>query len=299
MSEPIEVEASLIENVSLAKAPEAIIEYALPTAKITNTEELDAFVSKVEAFFADVVIDPTDKKQVKQLTDMCADIKKVADGITKRRTGLDREVKDAVSVATSALKERAEKLMAVYNSKRDQITNAKEMFAENRRAALLEEYEGCAGELAKIIEFDTVLESRWLGTSVAETKALKDMGAKVITIVGQYETLTNSGIKHTDECVKLFCETLDLTAALKLDAQLTEKERQEEEFKARRAEVSASVDVRRESVSAPVEVTAEPIFEWAITGTFRGTRRELEALKGSLKSLRIVDGNISNKGVIQ
>ncbi|MEG2533470.1 MAG: DUF1351 domain-containing protein [Gordonibacter sp.] len=299
MTEPIEVEAEVIESVSLAKAPEAVIEYTLPTAKIANTKELDDFVESVERFFADVVIDPTDKKQVKQLTDMCADIKKVADAITKKRTGLDREVKDAVSVATSALKERSEKLMAVYASKREQIAEAKELFAKKRRAVLLEEYEGCAGELAKIIKFETVLESSWLGTSVAEVKALKDIGAKVITIAGQYETLTNSGLKHTDECVKLFCETLDLTAALKLDSQLSESERQEEEFKARRAEVAASVVVRREPVRAPAEAASEPVCEWAITGTFRGTRGELDALKGSLKALGIVNGNISNKGVVQ
>ena len=84
-----EVKAEVIEPVNLAKAPKPAIAYTLPTVRIENLDDIDAFVSDIERFFGGVEIDVDDQEQVKQLRDLRADINKVAKAIDDGRKGMD------------------------------------------------------------------------------------------------------------------------------------------------------------------------------------------------------------------
>lgn len=294
MTEPIEVVAEVIETPS--KELEATCDKGIIK---DNIDTLESYIDEILKPYIGAKIDVSNAQQVKECRDAMSALNKIKKPIDAEKNRIKSEYVKPLNAFENRVKAVTGKIDSAREALKAQLDEATKNHKEKRRSLLKLEFEGCSGPLAGILSFDSILDTTWLNPSTQETKAIKGMQDSVIGAISQYETLVASGLLHKDECVKLFCETLDLTAALKLDAQLTEKERQEEEFKARRAEVAASVEVRREPVGLPVEVTAEPIFEWAITGTFRGTRRELEALKGSLKSLRIVDGNISNKGVIQ
>lgn len=308
-NEPQEVRAEVIEPVvNLAKAPEAIITYTLPTAKVDNLEAVEEYVSSVEKFFSDVKIDTTDPEQVKQLKGMRTAVKKIADAINGKRIAMDKDVKSSMSEADGALNSLRDRMNAVYAATGKQIEEADALWFQARTNVLLREYEGIAPDLVKLIPLDAfvarekkLVQKSWTGTKACDT--LDDMVAKA---VAERETL--EGLPYANEADMVYCRTLSMADAMAENARLAKAKEEADAHKAEAEDLARKVAERAECPApepAPVplqsplaeamgraeeavkgagpQVRGEPLFDWDMR--FTATKSQAMKIRDYAKSV--------------
>ena len=208
-----EVKAEVIEPVNLAKAPKPAIAYTLPTVKIENLEDVESFVSSIEAFFGSICIDVDDPEQVKQLRDLRADINKVAKAIDDGRKGMDKAINGARAEADGALNAMRDRVRAVYDSTGRQIEEANERQKQARLKLLADEYEAAAPDLMELIPLEVYIskepklvsrDKRFTGN-----KACDLLDEMIADAVHDRERIRDGG-EFADEADMVYCKTLDL-----------------------------------------------------------------------------------------
>lgn len=305
MKEAIEVEAEVIE-------PTDALEVTYSQAIIKdNLAAIEAYVDVQLKPYIGAVIDPSNDVQIKEARKALADLNKLKEPIDGERKRIKREYEAPMKAFECRVKSITGKIDGARSAIKEQVDAADEAFKASRRALLEDEFDGCTGPLAGLLSFEHIVNPSWINRSTPETKALKGVQEAVVDAIEKYETIVGSGLRHKDECVKLFCETLDLQKALALDGQLSEKEREAAEFAAKRAEAERFAAERREAApvqlpieqpapdQAPVEApTADPVHSWLLHVEFAGTRSLAVSLGQSLKALGITGGTIIDQGVI-
>lgn len=293
MTEPIEVQAEIIEPevMNLAKAPEPAITYTLPQVTVGNTDEIDAFITGMEKWFADIQIDIYDKDQVKALKDARADINKVADAIDKRRKAMNKEIKAASADAENVLKGMHSRVKAIYESTGKQIERAEDERRQARYNILLREYEDTAPDLMDLIPLDrfTEREPKLMGATWQTTKACSELGKMIAKCVGERDLLRNAGLEFAQDADFTYCQTLDMAKAHERNAQLV-KERE-----AREAHMSASqrldeaIGRAHKAVASNPEpqpqVQREPEQVNTYRLVFRATKSEAYAIRDFMRTL--------------
>ena len=278
------MKAEIIEPVgALAKAPEPVIEYTLPTAKVGNTEQIEAFVSRIEEFFADVRIDPCDAEQAKQLKGLRADVNKVANAINAKRVAMDKDVKASISEADGVLNGLRDRLKAVYDSTGKQIAQAEEWWLSCRIELLQAEYEGVAPDLAQLVPLGafTAREKRLVQKSWKDAKACKEFDDMVCKAVEDRQRVRDMELSYPVEADAVFCRTLSIEAAMDEDKRLRDAAKARAEHEARARELDRKV-------GAAPEPEPEPQAESSMWGLFfQGDKMDAVAVKTAVECLGI------------
>lgn len=249
-----EVVAEVIEPVNLAKAPEPAISYTLPTVKVGNMQEIDGFVADVERFFSEVEIDPDDKKQVKELADVAADVKRAADGINGKRVAMGKEIKAATHESESALNGLRDRLMAVYDDMRAKVKDAEERQKQARISLLEREYEAAAPDLMELIPLDVFIskESKLVSRDKRFTgnKACDLLDDLIADAVHDRARLREGDIEYQTEADMVYCQTLDLRKALDENDRLKREKAEREQHKQAATKLEAAIGRAHDAVSA-------------------------------------------------
>lgn len=294
-AEVIEVQAEVIE-------PAKDIEVSCTKAIIKdNLASIEAYVDEQLKPYIGAVIDPADDKQVSEGRTCMADLNKLKGPIESERMRIKKEYEAPLKAFEVRVKQITGKIDGARASIKNQVDAADKAFKARRHALLEEEFAGCAGPLEGLLAFERVLDSTWLNRSTPEAKALKGMQDAVIDAIEKYETLVASGLRHKDECVKLFCETLDLKKALALDGELAEQEREAAEFAAKRAAAEATVAGKiapAERLSEPTVTHKEPVHHWVLHYEFDGPVSLALALRDAIAPICPTGGSIKDAGVI-
>ena len=248
-----EVEAEVIEPVNIAKAPEPAISYTLPAVKVGNMKEIDSFVANVERFFSSVDIDPDDKKQVKELADVAADVKKAADGINSKRIAMGKEIKAATVESTDALNGLRDRLMAVYDDMRAKVGEAEERQRQARISLLEQEYKAVAPDLMELIPLESFIakESKLVSRDKRFTgnKACDLLDDIIADAVHDRARLREGDIEFATEADMVYCKTLDLRKALDENDRLKREKAEREKHKQAATKLEAAVGRAHEAVS--------------------------------------------------
>ena len=237
-----EVQAEVIEPVNLAKAPKPAIAYTLPTVRIENLDDIDAFVSDIERFFGGVEIDVDDQEQVKQLRDLRADINKVAKAIDDGRKGMDKAINGAMAEADDAMNDLRDRVKSVYDATGKQIDEAAERQKQARINILAGEYEAVAPDLMELIPLEVFIaknqklvsrDKRFTGD-----KACDLLDEMIADAVHDRERIREA--EYATEADMAYCRTLDIRAALdEVDRLKREKaERESHEQAATRLDIA-------------------------------------------------------------
>lgn len=303
-TEVIEVQAEIIE-------PSNELEVTYTQAIIKdNLAAIEAYVDEQLKPYLGAVIDPNDEGQIKEARKAMADLNKLKDPIDAERRSIKREYEKPLKAFEGRVKGITGKIEGARAGIKKQVDDADETFKASRRAMLEEEFAGCTGPLKGLLSFERIMVSAWLNRSTPESKALKGMQDAVVDAIEKYETLTASGLRHKNECVKLFCETLDLKKALALDGQLADAEREAAEFSEKRAAAEAAVagnpapahapmpeePASRETV--PAVANEAPTHRWMLHQEFTGPNSLAVAVARALVSLGITGGTIKDMGVV-
>ena len=302
-SEVIEVQAEIIEPTD-----ELEVTYTQAIIK-DNLAAIEAYVDEQLKPYLGAVIDPNDEGQIKEARKAMADLNKLKDPIDNERKRIKREYEEPMKAFEGRVKGITGKIDTARAGIKKQVDDADEAFKANRRSVLEEEFAGCTGPLEGLLSFERVLNATWLNRSTPETKALNGIQDAVVDAIEKYETLVASGLRHKDECVKLFCETLDLKKALALDGQLAEKEREAAEFAAKRAAAEAAVGIapaapaqtKQEElprVAEPTVTKKEPVHHWVLHYEFDGPISLALALRDAIAPICPTGGSIKDAGVI-
>lgn len=254
-----EVKAEVIEPVNLAKAPKPAIAYTLPTVRIENLDDIDAFVSDIERFFGGVEIDVDDQEQFKQLRDLRADINKVAKAIDDGRKGMDKAINGAIAEADDAMNDLRDRVKSVYDATGKQIDEAAERQKQARINILAGEYEAVAPDLMELIPLEVFIaknqklvsrDKRFTGD-----KACDLLDEMVAEAVHDRERIRDG--EYATEADMVYCKTLDLRKAIdEVDRLKREKaEREVHEQAATRLDIA--VGRAHEAVMAANEAEAD------------------------------------------
>lgn len=299
-NETLEVAAEVIE-------PSDALEVTYtPAVFADNLAALDAYVEQQIAPYVGAQIDPNDYDQVKEARKCMADLNKLKDPIETERKRIKRAYEAPLKEFEGKVKGITSKIDAARAAIKAQVDEADARFKELRRDLLLEEYEGCAGPIADVIPFSAILEDAWLNRSTMESKAVNALFAKVENALKGYKTLQAKELRHKDEVVKRYADTLDLIAALELEDQLNERDREMAEFKAAQEASQLVAEQRREPEPAPETRPApqpEPAcapeqFSWALSMEFAGTKEFAASVAQTLKGMGITGASIVCTGVI-
>ena len=291
-NETLEVAAEVIE-------PSDALEVTYtPAVFADNLAALDAYVEQQIAPYVGAQIDPNDYDQVKEARKCMADLNKLKDPIETERKRIKRAYEAPLKEFEGKVKGITSKIDAARAAIKAQVDEADARFKELRRDLLLEEYEGCAGPIADVIPFSAILEDAWLNRSTMESKAENALKG--------YKTLQAKELRHKDEVVKRYADTLDLIAALELEDQLNERDREMAEFKAAQEAAQLVAEQRREPEPAPETRPApqpEPAcapeqFSWALSMEFAGTKEFAASVAQTLKGMGITGASIVCTGVI-
>lgn len=290
----IAVEAEVVEpSANLAKAPDPAISYTLPAVTVGNLEGVERFVAQVEEFFEGVDIDPADPEQVKALKGLRADVNKAANAIDGKRKDMDRAVKGAMSEADGALNALRDRLKEVYAKTGRRIEEADAIWLQGRTALLRHEYEGAAPDLAELIPLDafTAREPKLLQKSWKGPKACDKLDEMIAEAVADRERLAESDLAYPVEADAVYCETLDLKAALDEDRRLKVAEAAKKAHLAASRQLQEQVEARRgQQAPKPEPAPQEPsegLSRWTIS--FTGTEPQAAEVKALMVRLGVED----------
>lgn len=292
MSEAIEAEV-VEPSANLAKAPDPAIAYTLPIVTVGNLEGVERFVEQVEAFFEGVDIDPADPEQVKALKGLRADVNKAANAIDGKRKDMDRAVKGAMSEADGALNALRDRLKEVYAKTGRRIDEANELWLQGRTALLRHEYEGAAPDLAELIPLDafTAREPKLLQKSWKGPKACDKLDEMIAEAVADRKRLAESDLAYPVEADAVYCETLDLKAALDEDRRLKVAEAAKQAHLAASRQLQEQVEARRgQEAEKPKPAPHEPpeaLSRWTVS--FTGTEAQAAEVKALMVRLGVED----------
>lgn len=303
--EAIEVTAEIIEPVKK-------LSVVYTPAKITwNLDDLSKFVDRQIYFYEGVTIDPENEKQVKDARNICAEINAIKKPIETERKRIKKEYEAPLKAFEEQVKTITKKIDDAYRSIKNQIDEADAMFKENRRAHLEEEYVGVAGILVDVIPFSAILDPKWLTRSRNLGMAEKELQEKAVSALKGYETLLTKNLSHKDEVVKKYVESLDILAALQLEDELLEKDRQMAEFKANQealkqvepdpvveAETPSKDATSKKADSDETTANTAPVCLWTLNMEFRGTKQFAQEVASTLNGMGISGATIKNMGVI-
>lgn len=308
MSESIEVTAEVIEpsnEIKVTYTP-AVIE--------DNLSALEAYVDAQIEPYIGAVIDPENEESVKTGRAVMAELNKLKAPIEEER----KRVKKAYEAPFEAFNARVKGITGKIDQARSDIKakvdDADARFQENRRAQLEEEYAGCAGAMADVIPFSAILDQKWLTRSVSWPKAVNQLEDKTEGALKGYKVLMTKQLTHKDEVIKRYADTLDLVSALELEDELNAHDREMAEFKEaqeaaqrvaeQRNEPEPSPEPERpaEPTSGPAVIVsdapaAEPVFRWALSMEFTGSRAYAERVGAALRSVGITGATIRCEGV--
>lgn len=253
-----EVKAEVIEPVNLAKAPKPAIAYTLPTVKIENLENIESFVSNIEAFFGGVEIDVDDPDQVKQLKDVRADINKVAKAIDDGRKEMDKAINGARAEADGALNALRDRVKAVYDSTGRQIEEANERQKQARLKLLADEYEAAAPDLMEIIPLEVYISKEpklvSRGKRFTGNKACDLLDDMIADAVHDRERIRDG--EYATEADMVYCKTLDLRAAMDEVDRLKRAKAERESHRQAAPRLDIAVGRAHEAVTAANEAEA-------------------------------------------
>lgn len=305
--------AEVVEPEIIEPENEIRVSYT-PATINDNLTALDAYVEEQIAPYVGVVINPDDEDSIRAGRAVMAKLNKLKKPIEDER----KRVKKAYNAPFAAFEDRVKNIVSKIDTARTdvkaQVDAADDKWQENRRNGLFEEYEGCAGVIADVIPFTAICEDKWLTRSVTWPKAVNLLTEKAEEALKGYKTLQTKELRHKDEVVKKYADTLDLIAALEFEDQLNERDREMAEFKAAQeaAQMVAAARNEPEPIPEPEPVsertsgpavivadspTNDPVYQWALSMEFSGSREFAERVGSTLKAIGITGASIKCMGV--
>ncbi len=299
---------SNVEEVQAVVIDESSISVELAPASIKdNLAEVEAFVDNTLSFYRGAEIDINNDDHVKEARKVMADLNKLKNPIEDERKRIKREYEAPLKAFEARVKSITSKIDKARSEIKEQVDEADRLWKQKREELLYEDFLGVAGDFASLVDFNVLLDGKWLNRSTPESKAINELEDKVQKALEGFNAIKEKNLTYRDQVIDYYLRTLDIIAALSIEDQLIEEAKRLEEARKKREEIEAerlkriqemhAVEQRKSEVSE-VSEEAQPttpvsqIRKWTIE--VEATKEQVVLLSEVLKSNNI-HGRIISK----
>lgn len=230
--------------------------------------------------------------------DDIANAKSTLARIRKLKTGIDQyrlSVKKEYTAPLTAFESRVKELLAVCAESEENLSTQINKFERQRReakmAALEQFFRDNIGSLAPYLTWEQVKNDRWGNVTFSEAEAQAEMAAAMDACEAGIAAIRSLNSPFTEALLNTYAKNHDLAGAMRLNAELAEQKRREDERNAEletaknaagREEVQA-VQRMAEAKAAPAPKPAPPVADadklYSLTLQFWGTQDQLVKLR--------------------
>ncbi len=201
-----------------------------------NKEELEAAVRQKIAAYQNVVYTEDNMKQAKADR---AELNKLTKAIEDRRKMVKGIIMEPYTAFEGEIKEILELIKEPVDMINQQVKAFEEQQKEEKKKKILDSYEEVIGDLAEVLPFEKVFDSRYLNATYKLSTAQEEIKEKVEKVRTDLETIDSLDSKYMLNAKDVYIKTLDLSKALAENKRLSDLEEKLEAEKKRKAEEEA------------------------------------------------------------
>ena len=212
-----------------------------------NKEELEAAVRAKIAGYENVVYT---EENIKAAKNDRAELNKLIKAIEERRKQVKNIINEPYAVFEAELKEITALINEPVARIDQQVKAFEEKQKEEKKAAIKATYDENIGDLAEVLPFEKIFDSRYLNQTYKLATAQKEIVDKIDTVKTDLETIDSLDSKYKLNAKDVYIKTLDLSKALAENKRLADLEEKLEADKRRKAEEEAEEQEKREAEEA-------------------------------------------------
>ena len=223
-----------------------------------------------------------------------ANAKNILARIRKVKTGIDQyrlSVKKEYTAPLTAFESRVKELLAVCAESEENLSTQINKFERQRReakmSALEQFFHDNIGSLAPYLTWEQVKNERWGNATFSESDAQAEMAAAMDACAAGIDAIRSLNSPFVEALLNAYAKNHDLAGAMRLNAELLEQKRREDERKAAleatktaagREEVQTVQRMaERKKVQEPPPVEADKLY--SLTLQLWGTQDQLVKLR--------------------
>lgn len=201
-----------------------------------NKEELEAAVRAKIAGYENVVYT---EENIKAAKNDRAELNKLIKAIEERRKQVKNIINEPYAVFEAELKEITALINEPVALIDQQVKAFEEKQKEEKKAAIKATYDENIGDLAEVLPFEKIFDSRYLNQTYKLATAQKEIVNRIDTVKTDLETIDSLDSKYKLNAKDVYIKTLDLSKALAENKRLADLEEKLEADKRRKAEEEA------------------------------------------------------------
>lgn len=198
-----------------------------------NKEELEAAVRQKIADYENVVYTEENMQQAKNDR---AELNKLIKDIEDRRKDVKKKINEPYDTFEKELKEVLALIQKPVGMIDKQIKEFEDRQKEEKKASIKETYDEVIGDLAEVLPFEKVFDSRYLNKTYKLGTAQAEVREKIQKVRTDLETIDSLDSKYKLNAKDVYIKTLDLSKALAENRRLLDFEEKLEAENKRKAE---------------------------------------------------------------
>ncbi|MFR8288028.1 MAG: DUF1351 domain-containing protein [Coprococcus comes] len=211
-----------------------------------NKEELEAAVRAKIAGYENVVYT---EENIKAAKNDRAELNKLIKAIEERRKQVKNIINEPYAVFEAELKEITALINEPVALIDQQVKAFEEKQKEEKKAAIKATYDENIGDLAEVLPFEKIFDSRYLNQTYKLATAQKEIVDKIDTVKTDLETIGSLDSKYKLNAKDVYIKTLDLSKALAENKRLADLEEKLKRTSAVRLRKRPRENARKKSAS--------------------------------------------------
>ena len=201
-----------------------------------NKAELTTVVKRKIASYKNVVYTEDNMKQAKADR---AELKKLINDIEECRKMVKKILNEPYKTFEAEVKEILALIQEPVGIIDKQVKEFENLQKEEKKSSIQQSYDEVIGDLAEVLPFEKVFDSRYLNQTYKLATAQADVKAKVEKVRTDLETIDSLESKYKLNAKDVYIKTLNLSEALAENKRLSDLEEKLEAEKRRKAEEEA------------------------------------------------------------
>lgn len=251
-----------------------------------NFEETENWIKEMIAPYSRVVVDPDDMRSAK---DILAKIRRVKKSINDERISLEKQYMAPFNDFKKRVNDRLLELCAAAEINLDgQIKTYERQIRESKFSSLKQFFLDNISDMAPYLTWEQVKNDKWGNATFSEESARAEIKQAIDMCADGVNAIRSLNSPFVEALLNAYSKNHDLAGAMKLNAELSEQKRHEDE---RKAAIEAAKATQERKAPEPVRteptpekvIASEPTVDadkiLTVTLQISGTNDQLLALR--------------------
>lgn len=218
-----------------------------------NFEETENWIKEMIAPYSRVVVDPDDMRSAK---DILAKIRRVKKSINDERISLEKQYMAPFNDFKKRVNDRLLELCAAAEFNLDgQLKTYERQIRESKFASLRQFFLDNIGDMTPYLTWDQIKNEKWGNATFSEESALAEIKQAIDMCADGVNAIRSLNSPFVEALLNAYSKNHDLAGAMKLNAELSEQKRHEDE---RKAAIEAAKATQERKAPEPVRTEPTP-----------------------------------------